>query len=164
MSYTTLRLFKENFKFSSAHFLIFNETSAERLHGHNYQVSVELKTPEPGADWSVGYFINFTEFKQFIKARLDAWDEYVLLPAKHPDIKTEIKGESLELRFRERFYVFPRNEVILLPVVNTSVEALSKILAQDIFDAFKNRGLLGIKLCVEETPGQGAVAHLGEVF
>ena len=33
---------KEAFKFSAAHFLIFPDGSAERLHGHNYRVYVEI--------------------------------------------------------------------------------------------------------------------------
>ena len=37
-----IRVEKENLKFSSAHFLIFEDGTAERLHGHNYRVAVEL--------------------------------------------------------------------------------------------------------------------------
>ena len=38
-----IHLHKENFKFSAAHFLIFPDGSAERLHGHNYRVFVEIE-------------------------------------------------------------------------------------------------------------------------
>ena len=34
---------KEYLKFSAAHFLIFPDGSAERLHGHNYRVYVEVE-------------------------------------------------------------------------------------------------------------------------
>ena len=33
---------KEYFKFSAAHFLIFPDGTAERLHGHNYRVFAEI--------------------------------------------------------------------------------------------------------------------------
>lgn len=154
---TTLHLYKQNFKFSSAHFLIFNQHSAEKLHGHNYQVSVEIQGPENSHDQDgKGFYIDFNVFKKAIKARLDQWDEMVLLPAQHPDMQISKKSPSLEVRFRDRFYVFPENEVCLLPVTNTSVEQLSRILAEEFFEMFKQYQLRKIQVMVEETPGQGA--------
>ncbi|MFZ4402470.1 MAG: 6-pyruvoyl trahydropterin synthase family protein [Pseudobdellovibrionaceae bacterium] len=153
---TTLHLSKQNFKFSAAHFLIFDDKHAERLHGHNYNVKVDIVVPK-NKDWvEQGFFIDFNVFKKHIKAQLDLWDEYILLPALHKDIKTKINGDSLELRFRERFYVFPKNEVILLPVTNTSVEQFSKLLAKDFYIHFKSYGVAKLRVTVEETAGQGA--------
>jgi hypothetical protein len=42
MEHWSIELEKESFKFSAAHFLIFPDGSAERLHGHNYRVFVEI--------------------------------------------------------------------------------------------------------------------------
>lgn len=156
MSMTTLHLAKQNFKFSAAHFLIFDEKHAERLHGHNYQVRVDIRAPAEADLQAQGYFIDFNVFKKFIKSRLDQWDEIVLLPAKHPDMKFKKTAKSLEVTFRDRFYVFPLNEVILLPVTNTSVEQLSRMLAEDFYGEFKKYGVLKVKVSVEETRGQGA--------
>lgn len=155
-SQTTLHLFKQNFKFSSAHFLIFDEKRAEKLHGHNYQVRVDIVVPPEYEMEKKGYFIDFNVFKKAIKARLDVWDEMVLLPAKHKDMKIKKKGPSLEVNFRDRFYVFPENEVHLLPITNTSVEQLAGLLAQDFFTQFKKMGVLEVQVRVEETRGQGA--------
>ena len=156
MSHTNLHLFKQNFKFSAAHFLIFDEKRAERLHGHNYQVRIDIQVPPEAELHKKGYFIDFNEFKKFIKQRLDQWDERVLLPADHPEMKIQKKGTSLELHFRERFYVFPVDEVLLLPITNTSVEQLSRLLAKDFLKAFKKWGVLALRVRVEETRGQGA--------
>lgn len=155
-SHTVLVLEKENFKFSAAHFLIFDELTAERLHGHNYRVRVEISTPAPEDLAERGYFIDFNLFKKSIKARLDLWDERVLLPKDHPEMNLIRKGPSLEVRFRDRFYCFPWNEVVLLPINNTSVEQLSMLLAQAFFREFKGWGVRGIQVTVEETQGQGA--------
>lgn len=156
-SNTTLHLYKQNFKFSAAHFLIFDETNAEKLHGHNYQVRVDvLVPPESQLIREQGFFVDFNVFKKFIKARLDQWDEHVLLPAAHPDMKLKIKGPSLEVNFRERFYVFPKNEVHQLPISNTSVEQMSRILAEDFFREFQKYGVLEMRVRVEETRGQAA--------
>ena len=151
---TTLHLAKQNFKFSAAHFLIFNETEAEKLHGHNYQVKVDIECPDQ--DEGKGFFVDFNVFKQIIKKRLDVWDEMVLLPKNHPDMKFREEGASLHVHFRDRYYVFPRNEVHLLSLTNTSVENLSKILAQEFFAQFKSYGVTAVSVLVEETAGQGA--------
>lgn len=162
MTSTSLHLAKQNFKFSAAHFLIFDETSAERLHGHNYQVEVDLEVPEQGATAARGFFVDFNVFKKRIKERLDEWDEVVLLPERHPDMKLQRVGPSLEVRFRDRFYVFPANEVVLLPVTNTSVEQLSRLLAEAFFAEFKGHGVVGLRVQVEETRGQGASTSVRE--
>lgn len=157
MSLTTLHLAKQNFKFSAAHFLIFDSQKAERLHGHNYQVVVDIGVPaESEILKSSGFFIDFNVFKKFIKVRLDQWDEVVLLPELHGDMKFKKNGPSLEVNFRERFYVFPVNEVVLLQVNNTSVEQLSRLLAEDFMNEFKKYQIRSVQVTVEETRGQGA--------
>lgn len=160
MSHTSLHLFKENFKFSAGHFLIFDEKRAERLHGHNYQVFVDFQYPRLEAGNPRGFWVDFAELKRQIKAELDLWDECVLLPELHPDMLIQIRDGSLELRFRERRYLFPRNEVVLLPVTNTSVEQLSGLLAEKFCQLFSGTGLLSLEVRVEETPGQGASCWL----
>ncbi|MFN7453195.1 MAG: 6-pyruvoyl trahydropterin synthase family protein [Pseudobdellovibrionaceae bacterium] len=155
-STTTLHLYKQNFKFSSAHFLIFDEKSAEKLHGHNYQVRVDIQVPSEVDMSEKGFFFDFNEFKQEIKRQVDHWDEHVLLPAEHPDMKIKANGPSLEVRFRDRFYVFPKNEVHLLPVTNTSVEQLARLLGEKLHLSFKKWGVRKLKVAVEETRGQSA--------
>lgn len=158
MILTTLHLAKQNFKFSSAHFLIFDEKSAEMLHGHNYQVRVDILCPENTDKNSSGYFADFNIFKKAIKARLDQWDEHVLLPALHPDMKYKVSvdGKNYDVHFRDRFYSFPKNEVIWLEITNTSVEQFSALLAKEFFHQFKKYNIKQIKVEVEETRGQSA--------
>lgn len=161
MESTSLLLHKQNFKFSSAHFLIFDKDSAERLHGHNYQVKVNISiSSESQKMIKTGYFIDFNIFKKIIKAKLDEWDERVLLPGDQEEMKFTENGPSLEVRFRDRFYVFPKNEVLRLPVTNTSVEQLSRLLAHYFIDRFKSMEVVGVQVSVEETRGQGATTQV----
>lgn len=150
---TSLHLSKQNFKFSAAHFLIFNEKHAERLHGHNYQVKVDLAFSKKSDQ---GYLVDFNILKKEIKARLEQWDEYVLLPKLHPDMKISVSGKSTEVRFRDRYYVFPSNEVILLETNNTSVENFSQMLLHDFAMSFKKHGIAKLRVTVEESRGQSA--------
>ena len=160
MSTTSLQLAKQNFKFSSAHFLIFDEKSAERLHGHNYQVRVEIGIPDQASLQETGFFIDFNVFKKYIKSALDRWDEMVLLPKLQKDMKFHTREQTLEVTFRDRFYAFPVQEVVLLPVTNTSVEQLSRLLAEDFMKEFKTYKISFISVYVEETLGQGATTKV----
>ena len=158
MALTTLHLAKENFKFSSAHFLIFNESEAEMLHGHNYQVKVDIVCPDHKAQQQLGYFIDFNIFKKIIKAKLDLWDEHIILPARHPDMKYKLSldGKNYEIHFRDRYYSLPQQEVIWLEINNTSVEQLSLLLAQEFHKAFHSYQVEKVRVLVEETKGQSA--------
>jgi len=162
MSQSYLNLAKQNFKFSSAHFLIFDDQHAEMLHGHNYQVEVVIH-PKTDFDFEQqGYFIDFSEVKVKVKKLCDAWDEHILLPQKHPDMKynTSPDGKNYNISFRDRFYSFPKNETIWLPVTNTSVEHLSKLFAENLRNEFKDQPVSKIKITIEETLGQSATTEI----
>lgn len=154
---TSLHLAKQNFKFSSGHFLIFDEKRAEMLHGHNYQVKVDLFEVEEGSKQK-GYLIDFYDLKKVIKAQCDLWDEHVLLPAKHPDMKkkTSSNGKNDEIAFRDRFYSLPKNEIVWLPVENTSVEELSRLFAEHLLKELAELGVRKLRVSIEETRGQSA--------
>lgn len=154
---THLHLSKQNFKFSSGHFLIFDEKRAEMLHGHNYQVKVDIFEIEESASQK-GYLIDFFDLKKLIKAQCDEWDEHVLLPAKHTEMKkkTSANGKNDEIIFRDRFYSFPKNELVWLQVENTSVESLSKLFAQNLLKKLTALGVRKLKVSIEETRGQSS--------
>lgn len=156
---TSLHLAKQNFKFSSAHFLIFDKKSAEMLHGHNYQVKVDMVFSEKAQAYSErGYHVDFAKLKNIIKKQCDLWDEKVLLPENNEDMKyrLSVDKKNYEINFRDRFYSLPKNEVIWLPVTNTSVENLSLIFAQQLFQQLQQFSIVKVRVGIEETRGQVA--------
>ena len=163
MHSTSLHLAKQNFKFSSAHFLIFDENSAELLHGHNYHVKVDVSYDLEKATEDKGYFVDFNVLKKVIKDQCDLWDEHILLPEKNPDMKYQISqsGKNYDIHFRDRFYSFPVIETIWLPITNTSVENLSLVFAKNIFKKIKDLGVTKLQVSVEETHGQSASSTVG---
>lgn len=159
----TLKLSKENLKFSAAHFLIFDKLHAERLHGHNYQVQAEFAWLNSDIENNeYGFYVDFKILKNLLSDELKKWDEFILLPALCKEMKFKENGKSLEVKFRDRLYVFPKNEVILLPIVNTSVELLSELLCDNIWKATRQYKPCGIRVIVEETKGQGACSTNGQ--
>ena len=55
---------KEYFKFSAAHFLIFPDGTAERLHGHNYRVEV---TVQGKVDERTGLMVDLRHLDQIVQ-------------------------------------------------------------------------------------------------
>jgi len=148
-------LAKEAFKFSAAHFLIFPDGTAERLHGHNYRVFVSMESELSPH----GLVIDFKMIKPLVKEMVDALDEYWLLPGRHPVLRVnELEGGISEVVYQERRYTAPANELIILPVNNTSVENLAGYLVDDLRRRFTERfpdvPLITLRVAVEETSGQ----------
>ncbi len=149
---------KEYFKFSAAHFLIFPDGSAERLHGHNYRVFLEL---DARLD-EFGLVVDFKRIKPIVRELLERLDEHLLLPDEHPELQaTELDDGGLEVRYQQRRYVIPSDEVVRLPINNTSSENLATWLGRELLVLIPAK--LGgvevdrLRIAVEETSGQRGV-------
>jgi 6-pyruvoyltetrahydropterin/6-carboxytetrahydropterin synthase len=146
---------KEYFKFSAAHFLIFPDGSAERLHGHNYRVFVEL---DAGLS-EHGLVIDFIMVKPVIRELLDGLDEHWLVPGEHAELTCEARADgTTEVRYRDRYYAAPTDDVLVLPINNTSSENLATWIGRELRSRLKARfpdvELERMRLAVEETSGQ----------
>ncbi|MCY2960923.1 MAG: 6-carboxytetrahydropterin synthase [Planctomycetota bacterium] len=156
----SIDLAKENFKFSAAHFLIFPDGSAERLHGHNYRVFVEIE-----ARLSVhGLVLDFKAVKPVVRELCDELDEHWLVPGEHPVLRHgEREDGTVEVRYLDRYYAAPREDVIVLPINNTSSENLASWFGRELrsrlADRFRDVEILSLRLAVEETSGQRGVYH-----
>ena len=125
----SIHLHKENFKFSAAHFLIFPDGSKERLHGHNYRVSVEIEAPLDRD----GLVVDFKEVKPVIRAICDELDEHWLVPGQHPELVVEVGDDAhTRVEYRGARYMAPSDEVIVLPIGNTSVENFAHWFAHEM--------------------------------
>ena len=153
---------KDYLKFSAAHFLIFPNGIAERLHGHNYKVYVDLHTELD----EHGLVVNFKEIKPLIRQLCDELDEHLLIPGQHPVLTAERVGPHYEIRYRDRLYLIPHQEVIVLPIGNTSTEYLAAWLGRSlrvlINEHWPGLEVQRLAVGVEETPGQRGVWTLEE--
>lgn len=156
----SILLQKEAFKFSAAHFLIFPDGSAERLHGHNYRVFLELQ----GSLSPQGLVIDFKVVKPVIKALVDELDEHWLVPGEHPELRVRRCGDgNTEVLYRERRYLAPDEDVIIMPMNNLSAENLAtwvgRKLRQRLEERFPELRVAKLRLAVEETSNQRGVYH-----
>lgn len=161
-NFKILKISKDNLKFSSAHFLIFDAERAEKLHGHNYRVRADFKIKRESCE-KAGYGLDFSVLKTIVKKRVDEWDEQVLIPVQSDFLRSSKKDHEWEIWYNQKRYVFPLEDVVALPAKNTSVEVLSELLAQKIGEEVAPLGVVGLRVEVEETVGQSAVSAWGDI-
>jgi 6-pyruvoyltetrahydropterin/6-carboxytetrahydropterin synthase len=146
---------KDYLTFSSGHFITFEGHECEKLHGHNYRASVTLEGPlsEPQ------YVLNFVTIKRTMKRLTDELDHLLLLPTRNPTIEVREEGDHVTATCEGRRYLFPRRDVVLLPISNTTAELLARHLAQRLkqeLDAIGGSHITALEIEVEESEGQSA--------
>jgi len=146
---------KQKLNFSSAHFITY-ENECEGLHGHNYYTMVEME----GTLDSNAYLMDFKQVKCELEKICKTLDHKVLMATENKHLKITQKDKSCEVVFKEKKYLFPSEDVVLLPMPNTTVEQLSKYIAGKLVDALEKIGMgenvRTIEVGVEETAGQMA--------
>jgi 6-pyruvoyltetrahydropterin/6-carboxytetrahydropterin synthase len=147
-------------KFSAAHMTVFPGGRVERLHGHNYTVAVALDLDAIGfAD-----LIDFGAIKQAVAGLCAEWRERTLLAEHNPDTRIRRREGEIEVTVRGRRYVMPEEDALVLPIDNTTVEALSalwaELLATRLAAVLRGSAARGLEVRIEESPGQGASAYL----
>lgn len=158
-----IRIAKEYHKFSAAHFLIFDDGTAERLHGHNYQVTAELTARAT----SNGMVLDFARLKALLGDILEQLDERLLIPARHPALTITAGSDETTIRYAQRRYVVPSDEVCLLPIENSSAECLARHIATRLAEQLQSEAgdapFTQLTVGVEETAGQSAAFSLHAV-
>jgi 6-pyruvoyltetrahydropterin/6-carboxytetrahydropterin synthase len=154
----SLRLGKEDFKFSVAHFTVFSDRVAEDLHGHNYRVRVEVTGN--GID-DLGLLLDLRDIKAEIRRLCAELDSKTLLPENSPLVRVTAAGGGYEVRYGERFYRLPSADVKILPIRNTSIEELAAWFWRMLRPSLLRSPIDSLSVEVEETDGQSCVFTAG---
>jgi 6-pyruvoyltetrahydropterin/6-carboxytetrahydropterin synthase len=151
----TVRVTKDYLVFCSGHFITYDGEHCERIHGHNYRVAVEV---EDDLDQN-HYVIDFIALKDLTRAITDEFDHRMLLPARSKQIQLHDDGPNVRVTYRDRYWSFPREECVFLPVANTTAELLADYIAGRLRQAMTDRGWKlprTVRVEVEESFGQSA--------
>ena len=148
-----LRLAKNDFKFSVAHFTLFPDGDSEPLHGHNYRVGVEVSGPDLD-DYDL--LFDIAAAKREIRRLCDELDETILLPSLSGVLDARKRDGSYHVTHGPRRYTFPEDEVRLLPVGNCTMEALALFLWKELAPTLDAGRVRDLEVVVEETDGQSA--------
>ncbi len=148
---------KDYIVFASAHFITFAGHRCEGLHGHNYRATV---TVEGALDPDAWFVFDFVVLKKLMKQLCDEIDHVVLLPMQSQRVTVTVEGETVHVSVDGApRYVFPRRDCALLPIPNTTVEMLAKLLTERLkseIDRLGSAGVTAIEMEVEENFGQSA--------
>lgn len=154
-----VRVTKDYLVFSAGHFITFDGDTCERIHGHNYRVAVEVDGPLDDNS----YVVDFIAVRDMTRAIVDELDHRMLLPADSPLIRVAVEGSNTVARFRDRFWSFPTEECVVLPLANTTAELLADYIARRLLKDMKARGWNdpeAVRVEVEECFGQSAEVEL----
>ena len=154
-----VRLAKEQFVFSAAHFITYNTNVCERLHGHNYRVFAEFHGPLDDNQ----YVVDFIALRDLLKALVDELDHHMLLPDRHPLIRVVPGEREVEVTFEDRRWIFPRGDCIILPMPNTTAELLARYFGHRLLGDLSSRGILApslLRIGVDENNEQWGICEL----
>jgi 6-pyruvoyltetrahydropterin/6-carboxytetrahydropterin synthase len=152
---TRIDLFKEEMKFSAAHFTIFSADVRENIHGHNFTLRVEIDA----AIGPHGLAFDYCEVKRTLRDLCRGLNEILLLPMRNPHLLVEEQGAEIVARFGEERLVFLKRDVRLLPLRNITLEELSRHILDAIVPALVENPACEVKCIVTRVfsgPGQSA--------
>jgi 6-pyruvoyltetrahydropterin/6-carboxytetrahydropterin synthase len=150
-----VRVTKDHLVFCSGHFISYAGHQCERLHGHNYRVSVEVEGP---LDENF-YVFDFVALKQRSKEITDELDHHMLLATANPVIRVEEQPGRVRVTYKDREWVFPRDDCVLLPIENTTAELIARYIAGRLAEVLRiQHGFTPtvLRIEVEENVGQSA--------
>ncbi|MFT5524665.1 MAG: 6-pyruvoyltetrahydropterin/6-carboxytetrahydropterin synthase [Pirellulaceae bacterium] len=151
-----VRLDKEYHVFSAAHFITFNGDICERIHGHNYGVFAEV-TGELDENQ---YVIDFIALRDKLKRLTDQLDHHVILPANHETIKVVQNEKEVAVTFQDRRWIFPLEDCVILPVVNTTAEEIARYVGKKLLADLGPQivsSLRSIEIGIDENNGQWGI-------
>ena len=143
---------RNTLRFAAAHFATFGG-QCEPLHGHNYDVLLDLQGDLTADSWVV----DFAQVKRIAAALCQELDHRFLLPLQNRHLRIAEKDREYEIGFQDRRYVIPKADVVALPVDNSTAERLAEWLASRLAQELRSQGasnLRSLTVGVEEAPGQ----------
>ena len=155
MSGYRVRVEKDYTVFCAGHFITYDGHECEPLHGHNYRAAAALEGP---LDENF-YVYDFTRLKRALRAIADRLDHRMLLPTQSALIRIVAQGDEVTATYRDKRYVFPSSDVVLLPVPNTTAEMIARWIAGQLRESLRQTHparLDAIEVEVEESFGQRA--------
>jgi len=150
---------KEQFTFSAAHFITFAGDICERIHGHNYGVRASVEGPLD----ENRYVVDFIALRDAVLAETTSLDHHVILPRDHAEISVTSDERETTARFRDRRWVFPNEDCVILPVINTTAEEIARVIAERVIERTRStfgNAVNAIEVAVDENNGQWGICRM----
>lgn len=146
---------RQRLRFAAGHFATFAD-ELEPIHGHNYDVSVEVAGDLTAESWVV----DFSLLKRLTREVCETLDHKFLLQMTSKTLSITDDGEHYRIQYRDQPpYRLPKRDVAPLPIDNTTAERLAQYIAGQLAQSLARQpglNLQSLKVAVEEMPGQSA--------
>jgi len=159
MNQFRVSLEKDNLVFSAAHFITFNGDVCESLHGHNYRVKCEVVGPLD----ENGYVVDFIALRDALSEIVGVLDHHVVLPTEHPLIKVSQNDGEVLVTFREKRWIFPLDNCVMLPIANTTAELMAEYIGRQLIERTREKfgdSITKLIVAVDENRGQWGIVDL----
>lgn len=152
-----LEIGQGEFTFCAAHAGM-HEDGFEPLHGHTYQVTLRIAG---SCDPSTGMVQDFGPVKAALREAIRPLNRRTLVATETPSASVEMSEGQVAVSDGNRRWSFPADDVVLLPLVNTSTEELAGFLLDQIASKLPTTaGLSWIEVSVAEAPDVSAVVRM----
>ena len=143
---------RNRLRFAAAHMATFRGT-CELLYGHNYDIFLEIEGDLAEDAW----VWDFGELKRLARELAEALDHKFLLQRESRHLRITELEDGCEIGLEERVYRFPKSDVDVLPIDNTTVERLSEWMAGQlapVLRSIEGGKFRRLTVGLEEMPGQ----------
>ena len=156
---TTYEARVEGIKFDAAHFATYGG-NCEPLHGHSYEVAAGVK----GTLGDDSLVVNFIGLKEILRDLSKELDHKFMLQAESRILTIEDTETAWKVRTPgDAGYVLPKQDVIALPIDNTTAERLAEWFGGRLLHWLEGRSasnLQSLTVEVSEGPGQSGSYRL----
>ncbi|MFN0093275.1 MAG: 6-pyruvoyl trahydropterin synthase family protein [Dehalococcoidia bacterium] len=143
---------RNRLRFAAAHMATFHG-ECEPLHGHNYDVSLEVE----GALTEDAWVWDFGDLKRTMRGLCEQLDHKFLLQRQSTMLAIEEQAAHWSVAFGDKSYLFPKADVAVLPIPNTTAEQIAEWMGGFVIAELKRLGatnIVRVTIGVEEMPGQ----------
>ncbi|SRR5216683_1430760 len=154
---TTIEIGGEPFAFSAAHASL-HGGEFEPLHGHTFTLTLRLHG-EAGED---GMIADFRLIKKALAEVIAPLRRRTLMPADAPGVSSWHEDGQVLIVGGARRFSLPAADVVMLPLVNTTTEAIAAHLASQFVPYVRDEpGVGAVELTLAEAAGTAATITVG---
>lgn len=144
--------------FSASHFLV-GLTKCERLHGHNYNIilNIQYNTVDSKS------ILDFRVINDLVRQEVKKLNQKILIPSKSTEIQfiSDIDDRNWKILVKEKRYSFPKQDVEIIPDIDsTTCENLAYYFHQRINRWLQNNFpdlISALKVKISENLGNQAI-------
>jgi len=147
-----ITLERNTLRFAAAHFTA-SSAECEPLHGHNYDVFVEIEGELTSDSW----VIDFGLAKRVAREVCEEVDHRFIAAADSTAADLTVSGGEVTITAGDKRYVMPEGDVALLDIDNSTAERLAEWFAGQLARRLESSGVTNLQrimVGVEEMPGQ----------